>query len=147
MDGPYLLLGPFGRYRAPALGSFCYLVHQALKGPLWLGSFSKAQRVRCFKGPPSLGPFSCLADMWGERGIVMAPLPVCDSAVSPDICVHLACFHMHFPLRSPPAWPCGTYLHIKQQSLPLVTLQSRCSSPQLLHSLGDFCPYLGYTWL
>ena len=75
----------------------CRSAHQALKGALWVGSYSVVQCVRCLMGQP----LYCLAaDMLAYRGreaMVMAPPHMRDSAVSP--CFHgcLAFLHWHFP--------------------------------------------------
>ena len=55
----------------------------------------------------------------GEReAMLMAPLPMRNSAVSP--CFHrcLAFLHLHFPLRAPDSHPLGPSLHSQQQPSP-----------------------------
>ena len=55
---------------------------------------------------------------WGRKAMVMAPPPMCDSAVSP--CFHgcLASLHRHFPPQSPPSHPLDSSLHSQQLPFP-----------------------------
>ena len=56
---------------------------------------------------------------FGEReAMVMAPTPMCDSAVSPCFSGCLAFFHRHFPPQSPPQHPLNLSLHSRQQPSP-----------------------------
>ena len=60
-----------------------------------------------------------LASVWGEReAMVMAPPPMCDSAISP--CFHgcLAFLYRHFPPQSLLSHPLDPSLHSQQQLLP-----------------------------
>ena len=85
--GPSLLFNASGTYR----------------GPPWLGFYSVVQCLQVFDGLASL-VFSCQMLACGDReATVMAPLPVCDPAVSP--CFHscLAFIHTYFPPQSYPS--------------------------------------------
>ena len=102
----------------PCLGSFS-VVHcmRHIEGPPWVGSYSVDQCVRRLMGQP-LYCSAVNAGMWEERGLVMAPPPRHDSAVSP--CFHgcLAFLHRHFPPQSPPSHPFDPSLHSQQQPSP-----------------------------
>ena len=78
--------------------------------------------------------------------MVMAPPPMCDSAVSP--CFHdcLAFLHRHFPPQSPPSHPLDLSLAVNSSPHPEIVPQTLCSSSQLLPLPGDLCPCLGYVW-
>ena len=58
-----------------------------------------------------------LARVWGQA-MVMAPPPMCDSAVFPCSCGCLAFLHRHFPPRSPLSHPIHLSLHSQQQPSP-----------------------------
>ena len=100
----------------------CCLVHQALKWPPWLGSFSFALHVRCLKSQPLWSLFllfSC--QCWcvrRERLQWWLHPPMHDSAVSP--CLHgcLVFLHSHFPLKSPPSCPLRLSPCSQQQTSP-----------------------------
>ena len=53
-----------------------------------------------------------------REAMVMAPTPMCDSAVSPCFSGCLAFFHRHFPPQSPPLHPLKLSLHSQQQPSP-----------------------------
>ena len=57
-----------GTYRAPLPGVLlCRSAREALKGALWVGSYSVIQRVRHLMGQP-LYYSTAEAGVWGERG-------------------------------------------------------------------------------
>ena len=80
-----------------------------------MGYYSVVQCIRRLMGQP-LYCSAPDAGVWGERGaMVMAPPPMCDSAVSP--CFHgcLAFLHWHFPPGSPPSHPLKPSFRSQQQ--------------------------------
>ena len=87
-----------GHPPAPVGVLLCRLVRQALKGAPWVGSYSVVQCIRSLMGQPvlQLPILAC-----GEReAMVMAPVPMRGSALSP--CFH-GCptfLHQHFPPQS-----------------------------------------------
>ena len=123
----------------------CRSAHRALKGALWVGSYSVVQYLRCLMGQPL-----CSAAMlaFGEReAMVMASPTTRDSAVLP--CFHgcLAVLHRHFPPQSPPSHPLNLSLCSQQQPCPGIGPQSLNSSSPLLRLPADLCPCLGCVWL
>ena len=95
----------------------CRLVGQALKGAPWVGSCSVVQCITCLTGQPVYCS-AAHAGMWRERGMVMAPPPMRDSAVTPSFHDCLAFLHRHFPPQSLPSHPLYLSLHSQQQPLP-----------------------------
>ena len=106
---------------------------QALRGFPSLGSFSVVRCVRHIEGAPRLGSYSVVqcqaldgpalccsaADAGaGREAMVLAPAPMCDSAVPP--CFHgcLTFLHRHFPSRFPSSHPLDPSLHSQQQPSP-----------------------------
>ena len=112
------MFGVSGTYRAPSLAGvlLCRSALKALKGASWVGSFSVAQCVRHLMGQP---PYCSAADAGrvGRGGMVIAPPPTHDLAVS--VCFHgcLAFFHWHFPSRFPSSPPLNQSLCNQQQPL------------------------------
>ena len=81
-----------------------------------------------------------------RKAMVMAPPPMCDSAVSP--CFHgcLAFLHRHFPSQSPPLPPLNLSLCNQQQPLPwdCSTLPAAAPSREPL-SLSGVCTAVART--
>ena len=79
--------------------------------------------------------------------MVMAPPPMCDSAVLP--CFHgcLAFLHRHFPPQSSPLYSLDSSLSSQQLSSPWDCSQLLDSISQPLCLLEDLHPYPGYIWL
>ena len=100
----------------PWLVLLCCLEQQALKGTPLARGLLYCSAHQALKGPPSLGFFSIgqlLALVCGVReATVMAPPPVCDSAVLP--CLHgcPAFLQRHSLLRSLPSMPSGWLLTV-----------------------------------
>ena len=115
--------------RAPLPGVLLYCsVHQAHRGAPLVGVLICSSVHQAFDGPASL-LFSCQCCLcWGTEAMVMAPHPMCDSAVSP--CFHgcQAFLHRHFPPQSPPSHPLSPVLFSHQQPSP----QDYSTIPKLL---------------
>ena len=79
--------------------------------------------------------------------MVMAPPPMCDSAVLP--CFHgcLAFLHRHFPPQSSPLYSLDSSLSSQQLPSPWDCSQLLDSISQPLCLLEDLHPYPGYIWL
>ena len=117
------------------------------RGPPWLGFYSVVQCLQVFDGLASL-VFSCQMLACGDReATVMAPLPVCDSAVSP--CFHscLAFFYRHFCHSLLPHIPSIHLSSVNSSLCPGIAPQSLNSSSKPLCFPGYLCPCWGYVWL
>ena len=115
----------------PCLGSFSVVPRvRHIDGPPWLGSYSVDQCIRHLKRHPEWDPtfYQCVRHLMGlpfycsaanaecgeREAMVMAPLPMHDSAVLP-------CFHGclgFLPPQSPPSHPFHPSLCSHQQPLP-----------------------------
>ena len=83
------------------------------------------------KRPPSLESFSivsCQHWLVEREATVMAPIPACDSALTP--CLHGGqdFLQRHFPLWYPSSCPSGCLLTVSSGPCPGITLQSLWSS-------------------
>ena len=142
----YLLLCPFRHLEGSLAWGPCRLLHQALKGAPWVGSYSVVQCVRHLMGQPFYRSATD-AGLWGDRSYSDGSTCYCDSVVLP--CFHgcLAFLHRHFPPRSLPHIPSIHLSAVNSSPRPGTAPQSPNSSSQLLHLPGDqrSCP--GYVRL
>ena len=146
----------------PCLWSFSVVQHiRHIEGLPWLGSYSVDWCVRQLKGHPGWGSYSvvqhvrCLmgqpvycsaadAGMSGEReAMMMAPPPMCDSAVLP--CFHgcLAFLYGHFPPQSLLSHPLICLSIVNRSHCSWIAPQSLNSSSQLLCLPGALHPVWG----
>ena len=147
MAGPSLLPGPFSHFRPlqdPQFGSFsvsqhirhlndhpgeallCCSVHQALKRP------------------PSLGSFSCAVLMCGEREAIEMVPPLCVTQQYHPVSVFAWLSFTSISHCDLLPWvPSGYHSAGNSPPCPRIALQSLCSRPQLLHFLGDLSPCPG----
>ena len=96
----------------------CCLAHQAHGGAPLAGLLLCSSGHQACDGPASL-LFSCQCWPCGERGgMVIAPPPMHDLAVSLFFHGCLAFLHWHFPSQFPPSPPLSQSLCSKQQPLP-----------------------------
>ena len=124
----------------PFLGSSVFQHIRHIGSPM-AGVLLCSSVFRCLMGQP-LYCSAANAGVWEREGMVIAPHPRHDSAVSP-------CFHgcPAFPPQSPPHIP-SIHLSAVNSSPRLgIAPQSLNSSSQPLHLPGDLHPCLGYVWL
>ena len=110
------------------------MVHQALKGAPWVGSYSVAPCIRPLMGQ-TVHCWAVDAGMWGDRGCSDGSTTLrYDSAVLPGFHGCLAFLYNHFPPQSPPSCPLNQSLHSQQQPLhwdcsTIPTLQFPATEP------------------